>query len=314
MTRGIRPSGQGWALFTPHLTICLSLCLCTVIAQEGFAGMVIHEETALTSSQTPPGPQAGSKDIRHAVLYLEGRKVRTETDKYVFILDFEAGKILTLNLAEKSYTEVGLEQLRQAQKQAEQWMANLREQMKKNLENLPPEKKAEMQKKIDALPKDVGQAEKPVKVTVQGTGKQQDINGFPSSEYEIYEDGEKTAVYWLTTKVSNKPFDLYQTELSKWMAGMSSLGGDRLRDWQYLRDKGFPVKVERVRPVLGSVLYKWEVKKVEEESLADSLFRLPDGYKRSEAPALPGPPPALPPGPGAGKPDAGPSQPQGQGG
>lgn len=309
------PSGQACNLRVAFVAVALSLCLSVVVAQNGFAGMVIHEETAMTGMPTPPDAPAGTKNIRSTVLYLEGKKIRTETDKLVFILDFEAGKIVTLNPVAKSYTEVGLEQLREAQKQAVQWMANLREQMKKNLATLPPEKQAEMQKKIDALPQDLVQPEKPAKVSIKATGKGEKINGFPAREYELYEDGEKTALYWLTTEVSNKPFDLYQTELSKWMEGMASLGGDRLREWPHVRDQGFPVRIERIKPLMGKVLYTWDVKQVEEESIADSLFQVPEGYKRSETPALPGgPPPALPPGPGAGKPEAGPSKPEGQGG
>ena len=79
----------------------------------------------------------------------------------------------------------------------------------------------------------------------------------------------------------------YQKELSEWLEGMGPLGANRLREWEYIRDKGFPIKVTRVKPVAGKVSFDREILKVEEKSLAESLFVPPKDYKRTEAPALP---------------------------
>ncbi|MEW6440219.1 MAG: DUF4412 domain-containing protein [bacterium] len=300
-------------LFLSCLCFCLLAALCLPAPQETLAGMIIHEQTVFSGMPTPAGPQAAPPRTHSSVLYLQGKKLRSETEK-VFIVDFEAGKLLALTPEEKTYSEIGLDQLREAQKQAMQWIGSLREQMKKNLETMPPEKRAEMQKKIDMFPQDLGEQKKPSKITVRATGKEEKINGFPCKEYEILEDDQKTAVYWLTQAVSSKPFDVYQTEMGKWMGETAPLAGQRLQEWQHVRDKGFPIRIERIKPVLGKLLMSWEVKKVEEESLSESLFVPPKEYKRTEAPAMPGTLSPLPPAPPAGKPGPEAAEPQGQGG
>jgi hypothetical protein len=68
---------------------------------------------------------------------------------------------------------------------------------------------------------------------------------------------------------------------------MGPLGANRLREWEHIRDKGFPIKVTRVKPIAGKVSFNREILKVEEKSLDASLFQPPKDYKRTEAPAIP---------------------------
>jgi hypothetical protein len=87
--------------------------------------------------------------------------------------------------------------------------------------------------------------------------------------------------------VSTKVFDQYQKELSEWLEGMGPLGANRLREWEHIRDKGFPIKVKRIKPIAGKVSFDREILRVEEKSLAASLFQPPKDYERTEAPAIP---------------------------
>jgi|GEM_PF-1633133 len=292
---------------------CRSVALFTMVllaapsAPRAWAGMVLQEETTLLGVTPPAGAQAPAQNTRLSVVYLEGKRVRTETEKQVVILDFTTGKVFHLNPEAKTYTELTLGQIREAQKQAAQWMVHLRDQMKKELEKAPPEKRAEMEKKIASLPPELSPPDKPVKISARETGRKDQINGFPCREVEILENGQKTASYWLTDTVRAKEFETYQTEMMKWMEGVPPMGGERFLEWPYVRDKGFPIRIERTKPVLGKLLFTWDVKQVREESLSDSLFKPPEDYTKAEAPPLPSqpqhppqgtgsPPPALTPG------------------
>ena len=71
--------------------------------------------------------------------------------------------------------------------------------------------------------------------------------------------------------------------------GMGPLGVNRLREWEHIQGKGFPIKVTRLKPVAGKVVFNREIVKVEEKSLSESLFEPPKDYTRAEAPAFPKP-------------------------
>ncbi len=298
------PSWRVWAVSA----VFTALRLADPAAPDARAGMVLQEETILSGVTPPAGAQTPGQNKRLSVVYLEGKHARTETEKQVVILDFSTGKVFHLNTEAKTYSELTLEQIREAQKQAAQWMAHLKEQMKKDIEKAPPEKRAEMEKKMAALPPELAQPDKPVKISVRETGRKEQINGFPCQEVEILEDGQKAASYWLTKAVPGKEFETYQTEMAKWMEGVPAMGGERMREWPYVRDKGFPIRIERTKPVLGKILFTWEVKQVREESLSESLFRPPEDYTRTEAPPLPGQPRLPQQGTGPARPPTAPAQ------
>ena len=253
----------------------------------GSAEMVLSERTQLVGVPTPQGQMAAAQKSRESTTYLQGKRIRTETEGRVWVLDFEKGLLITINPTDKAYTEMSLKDLKEAQKQAMEWMNNLRAQMEEKMKTMTPEAREAMRKKLDALPAGTFGEEKSGKITVKATGKDQTINGFACKEYEVYEDGELTTQYWLAPSVSTKAFDAYQKELSQWLEGMGPLGANRLREWEHIRDHGFPIKVTRVKPSAGKLSFDREILGVEEKSLDEALFKPPKDYKRTEAPALP---------------------------
>jgi hypothetical protein len=255
----------------------------------GLAGMVLQEKTELVGGPRTQGQGAAGARTRESTTYLEGKKIRTETEGRIWVLDFEKGLLLTINTAAKTYTEMSLDDLKEAQKQAMQWMDNLREQMEQSMKEMPPEQKAAMQKKLDSLPQGMSGDEKPAKIKVKATGEEKKINGYSCKAYDVYEDGAVTTRYWLTSSVSTEVFDTYQKELSKWLEGMGPLGVNRLREWEHIQGKGFPIKVTRLKPIAGKVVFNREIVKVEEKSLSEDLFQPPKDYTRTEAPAFPKP-------------------------
>ena len=255
----------------------------------GSAGMVLQEKTELVGGPPTKGQGPEGSRTRESITYLQGKKIRTETEGRIWVLDFEKGLLLTISTAAKTYTEMSLVDLKEAQKQAIKWMDTLRAQMEERMKAMPPEQKAAMQKKLDSLPQGMSGDEKPVKITVKATGEQKKINGYPCKAYDVYEDGEVTTQYWLATSISTEVFDAYQRELSKWLEGMGPLGVNRLQEWEHIQGKGFPIKVTRLKPIAGKAVFNREIIKVEEKSLSESLFQPPKDYTRTEAPAFPKP-------------------------
>jgi hypothetical protein len=251
------------------------------------ADMVMHERTVLVGAPTMQAEMAVSQKSRESTIYLKGKRIRTETEGRTWILDFERGLLITIKPTDKTYTEISLKDLKEAQKQAMEWMKSLRAQMEEKMKTMTPEARAAMQKKLDSLPAGTFGEEKRGKISVKATGKKETINGFACEEYEAYEDGELTTRYWLAPSVSTKAFDEYQKELSHWLEGTGPLAANRLREWEHVRDHGFPIKVNRVKPDQGKLSFDREILRIEEKSLEQALFLPPKDYKRTEAPAFP---------------------------
>lgn len=267
----------------------IALVVIILIAQPsvGSAGMVLNERTQLVGGPQMQGEAAGGTRTRESTTYLQGKKIRTETEDRVWVLDFDKGLLITIDPAAKTYSEMSLKDLKEAQKQAMQWMGTLRAQMEEKMKTMPPESREAMRKKLDSLPQAMLGEEKPAKISVKSTGEKKTVNGFACKAYEVYEDGDLMTRYWLAPSVSTAEFDEYQKELSKWLEGMGPLGANRLQEWEHVRDKGFPIKVTRLKPDAGKMSFNREILKLEEKSLSQNLFLPPKDYKRTEAPALP---------------------------
>lgn len=278
-------SGAGVSAFpwiVPVLVILIALH-----PSVGSADMVLSERTHIVGAPPMQGQMAAAQQSRESTTYLQGKRIRTESEGRIWVLDFQKGMLVTINPTDKTYTEMSLKDLKEAQKQAMAWMSGLRAQMVEKMKTMSPEAREAMQKKLDSMPEGMFGEEKPAKITVKATGKKETINGFACKEYEVYEDGDLTTQYWLAPSVSTKAFDAYQKELSQWLEGMGPLGANRLREWEHIRDHGFPIKVTRVKPSAGKVSFDREILGVEEKSLDEAIFQPPKDYKRTEAPALP---------------------------
>ena len=241
----------------------------------GSADMVLSERTHLVGVPPMQGQKAPVQQSRESTTYLQGKRIRTETEGHIWVLDFEKGLLITINPTDKTYMEMSLKDLKETQKEAMEWMSRLRAQMEEQMKTMPPESKAAMQKKLDALPAGMFGDEEPAKITVKATGKKETINGFACTEYEVYEDGDLTTQYWLAPSVSTKAFDAYQKELSEWLEGMGPLGANRLREWEHIRNQGFPIKVTQVKPSAGKVSFDREILGLKRKHLTKAFFSLP---------------------------------------
>lgn len=276
-------SGAGVSAF-PWIVLVILIALHPSV---GSADMVLSERTHIVGAPPMQGQMAAAQQSRESTTYLQGKRIRTESEGRIWVLDFQKGMLVTINPTDKTYTEMSLKDLKEAQKQAMEGMSGLRAQMVEKMKTMSPEDREAMQKKLDSMPEGMFGEEKPAKITVKATGKKETINGFACKEYEVYEDGDLTTQYWLAPSVSTKAFDAYQKELSQWLEGMGPLGANRLREWEHIRDHGFPIKVTRVKPSAGKVSFDREILGVEEKSLDEAIFQPPKDYKRTEAPALP---------------------------
>ena len=79
----------------------------------------------------------------------------------------------------------------------------------------------------------------------------------------------------------------WKEELNEGLGDMGPLAGNRVEEWQHIREKGFPVRVNRVKPILGKISFNKEVLGVKEQSLSPDLFLPPEDYEMVKSPPMP---------------------------
>ena len=280
-------------LQTTHKRLCgpaLVVFFLILSAPFAFGGMVIKEKNEVRGDPSSSAKLSGETKSREATTYLQGKKARIETEKQVVIIDFDKSRFLKLDPLNKTFTDVSLEEMKEAQKRTLKWLANLRKNMEEKLKALPPEKQESMREKMEAIPLLEPEDEsREIRFEVKSTGKRKKINGFECMEYEVYENGEKATIYWLTTSVPYKEFDAYQQEKRMWLKGSNPALLYRLNEWEHIREKGFPIKAIRIKPVMGKATFIQEVFQVENKKLAESLFQPPAEFKAKKTPPIPDP-------------------------
>jgi len=128
------------------------LILLMVQPSIGSAGTVLSERTQVVGGPQMQGPTAADAQTRESTTYLQGKKIRTETEGRIWVLDFDKAMLITIDPSAKTYSEMSLEALKEAQKQAMEWIRTLRAQVEEKMKTMPPESREAMRKKLDSLP------------------------------------------------------------------------------------------------------------------------------------------------------------------
>jgi len=251
--------------------------------QPAGTGMVIEERTEIQGPFATAEAGHNAPQVQTIKTYIQGRRMRSDSGDYSVIFDFGNRMFYTLNPKTRTYTEMTLEQFREAQKQAMQWVNQMNAQMEQSLKDMPEETRKDVMEKLGSL-HDLGEQKKGHQITVKKTGNTQTINGYTCEEYEVFEGGQKSAVAWLTTSISTKEYDSYQKEMKQWTTDLSPSASDTIEEWDYLHEKGFPVKIIHVDPAFGNISMNREVTRVVMQSLSDTLFQPPKEYTLQNIP------------------------------
>ncbi|MDY0042060.1 MAG: DUF4412 domain-containing protein [Desulforhabdus sp.] len=225
-------------------------------------------------------------EVGENVFYFSGKKIRVDsTDangKMSGIMRLDQRKIYSIMWAEKQYTEISMESMKQMQKQAGDAMKNM-PPMEEALEQMPPEVRAQMQARAGASPAQ----QQEVKVTK--TNRTATINGFPCDEYRAEMAAAAAQLY-----VSNKYPEVRQAFdiMMKEFGGFQELAGESGMQQVFNKiPNGLPVIVKQFEldPFSTEPTYHvTEIVSVTERKLPPDVFEPPAGFSRVALPAHPG--------------------------
>ncbi len=216
---------------------------------------------------------SGAIGERHEQMWAIPKKMKgvsKETgETYIVRLDKEL--FITLDPAEKTYTEMTFAEMEAMMKKVGGKMDARMAEMKKKLADMPEEQR----KMVEQMMGDKMGGASEAKIEVQKTGEKKKLSGFTCTKFVATQDGNEIMTLWATKDVSG--FDAMKKdweEFGKRMMAMNPMGkglGDAFKQVD-----GFPIQTE-LRGMTSTVT------KIEKKTAPASEFEVPAGYKKVQS-------------------------------
>lgn len=223
-------------------------------------GQGIYWEQKVTVSMGGTTHESASKG------YMKPMKVKTisEEDGHGAIVRADKEIMYSLNLKDKTYSEMTFKELEAQMGKMNEEMKKLQEQMKE----MPPEQRKAMEGMMGGM---MGEKDYQLKKT----GEKRKIAGYACEKVAAMDGGKEAAEFWITKDISMKE---YKDAWSKLMerAGKTSF----MKVFQKLGEMdGFVMAMK----FMGMAS---ETTKLEKRAIGDNEFEIPAGYKKVKAEIL----------------------------
>lgn len=227
---------------------------------------------------------------RTAVLYIEPERVAMQGGqgggKMAFAYLADENLMRVIDHDQKSYREFTGAELEQLAGQVNDAMAKMQQQ----LEKLPPEQRAMMEKMMKArlgAMAGAGQAE-PEKTVYRKTGESGSVEGWECDYYEGTRGGQKAEVVcatdWQEFNVEPSDFQIFRKMgefIGKIAPGADSRQLFKIGDEDWEANQGFPgVPVERILYRDGQAVEQQRLEELRREEIPADVYAAPSGYKR----------------------------------
>jgi hypothetical protein len=223
--------------------------------------------------------QRGATDL--STLYVDGDKMRMENPpsqkEHTIVIDAGGKRMLMINDAEKSYSEVTEADL----KKFGEMMKERRAQMAEHMKSMPPEQRKHMEDMMG------GKDAKPHELKFEKLGQKKSVNGFSCEMYKVTDDGqpkeEDCLAPWSAGLLQKSDFAglrKFAEDMAKDSGATGPNGGKQMFE-QFDKFPGFPVTRH---PLEKGPQEDEQLKSVKRGSIPASLFAVPAGYKKTESP------------------------------
>ena len=240
------------------------------------AGGLAHAGVTLTFQRGTTEPQT---------LYIEKDRVRVENpgrdrsaDRSTVIIDAAGKRIVMVDDAEKSWSEMTEADMRAFKEQ----LAARRAQMEEHMKSLPPEQRKRFEDMTNP---------KEHELSFEKMGAKKSVNGFSCDMYRVLEDGkpreEDCVAPWGPKVLQKSDFAGLQKFAAEMAKSMGGMGGGRMFE-RFDKYPGFPVSQHPLQPGQPDE----ELKSVKRGAIPADKFAVPAGYvKKDRKMGLQGPPP-----------------------
>lgn len=215
--------------------------------------------------------------------YIDSSKVRFDTDgekgKQTIIYRVDKDAFWVINHTDKTYLEITREDMRK--------IKQMMDMMKKQMDQMPPEKRAQVEK---MMKQKMGDKMEKIKYKKVKSGIK--VNQWTCDQYEGYSGSLKKSELW-TTSFSSVGLNINDFSVLKKMSEFfSEMAGGFINRDMFRSDiipgqkktaddfSGVPVKGQFYKD--GAMVSSMEIKEIKRENLSPSLFELPAGYTKKK--------------------------------
>ena len=263
------------------IVLAIALALVWTFSLFSYAGKpfegIVEMKSVVHTTMPMMGEQTKQK---HDITYYGPGKIKVVElpDSQVTIIRGDKGLVWSIDLKNKTYTEMTFEQIAEMQKQARAQMRQARSQVAQELENLPPEQREMveqmMQSRMGKAMQDMMEGK--FRLTWNKTGDTEKILGYKCVKYVGLLNGQPFMEVWVTDK-----YDLGETFIAM-LRAYGIVGGEGEAEIQPLH--GLPLKsITTMDLGMGKVREESVAVKVRKKKIPDSEFELPAGLTKSEA-------------------------------
>lgn len=229
--------------------------------------------------------QKGNSTKERGKIWISDNKIKFEegSGRAAAIFNLNTGEMIQIDKQGKRYVSAKPEEYF---KFIQELTLKMKSEMEKQLSQLPPDKRAEMEQMMKSqgmtLP---GNHPKPKSLTLQKTNKDQKIAGYASLKYEIYEDGKLKDAIWTSSDVVKGEIDI--EKLSNYLEDIKDISesatgtvydSEGQRIYKEVFQSGFPMKT--VGYESDGNIYIEEIVNVSKANVAETEFIPPQGFKK----------------------------------
>jgi uncharacterized protein DUF4412 len=246
-----------------------AMCVAAAALLHAASGVLVVEKTTSGGSTQTNQVQIENTRMRAESSGARGRK-------QVVVFDSTRQILRLIDPEKKTYTEMTKEDMDRFGGQVSAAM----EQVKKQMESMPPEKRAQ----FEAMMKGRGMAAVPAKPQYKRVGTDT-VGKWTCDKYEGYVDGKKTSeICTVEPKVlgfTASDFDVSR-KLVEFFRKMVPQIADQTFTIGRLEEQGFSgIPVRRVFTAAGEPVTT-EIVDIKRQSFADAVFAVPEGFQKQE--------------------------------
>ena len=195
---------------------------------------------------------------------------------------------------QRTYQELTKEQIDRFGEQMGGKMAEMRKQMEEQLKNMPPERRAMIEKMMKSRMGGMPMAAPATSKTEYSlVASDQQINQWTADKYEGVRDGEKQREMWTVPPdgigLEASDFEV-MTQMAEFVKGFSKFGGGQADQQSLFRvgggegkDQDFSgVPVRQIEYQGGRPSSRSELKEARREDFDSTLFEVPAGFKKQQ--------------------------------
>ena len=231
-----------------------------------WAGAAAAEDLTITYKVTRGGAPLTTTQ------YYSASKIRTSDGERDTILDLAGGKILTIDVKKKEYSEISLQEI-------ETMMTQATAQMEEAMKNVPPAMREQMQKMMGGA--GAGAAMADITVAKGGT---RTVAGYPCQEYAIAM-GQNFKNDTCNTTSVQIPFDPAQfRKLTAFSNPALARNAGKISE-QLQKVEGLPLSETMTVSMMGrGMTTTKEATEVKKGAIPASVFEPPAGFKKVDSP------------------------------